>query len=132
MTVENVLRCAALALIELMIVVQIRMMLPRKRDVLIYLTELKQQLLQDINVLSHITKIQKLTLVTLKGTTTMTARDIIKMQCLDTMLLATMSVKTMFLIFCTFPIKSLTELSNLLNQLLLSQIPINKNQKIKF
>ena len=53
MTVENVLMCAALALIELINVVQIGMMLPIKKHVLIYIPELNQKLLQDTSVLSH-------------------------------------------------------------------------------
>ena len=54
MTKENALMCVALVLIELMNVEQIFMILPILKHVLIYKSEIKQQLLQNTNVLSHI------------------------------------------------------------------------------
>ena len=85
--------------IGLMIVVQLRMMLPIIWHVLIYMSELKQQQLQDTNVLSHIPKIQQFADMTLKRTITMTAKVIIKIQSLDTTLLAATTVKIMFAIY---------------------------------
>ena len=54
------------------------------------------------------------------------------MQCLDTMLVATRSVKIMYNIFWICPTNSLTELSTLLNRLSFVEIPTNKNQHVKF
>ena len=99
MTVENVLMCAALAIIELMSVVQIRMMLPMINHVLIYILKLKQQLLQDTNVIFPTPKMQNLVDVTLTRTLTTTAKVTIKIQCLNTMLYAATTAKTFALIF---------------------------------
>ena len=89
----------ALALIELMIAMQIGSIFSIIKHVLIYLSELKQQLLQDTNVLSHIPKVQTFADITLTRTNTMTVKNIIKTQCLENMLLAATTVKIMFFNF---------------------------------
>ena len=86
MTVENVSMCGALCLILLMIVVQLRMKLPMIEHVLIHISELKQQLVQPTIVLSHVPKMQKFANLTLTRTITTTAKIIISLRCLDTML----------------------------------------------
>ena len=58
----------------------------------------------------------------------MTAKICIKIQCLDTVLLATTAVKIMYVIFKIFPPNTLTEPLNLLNQFPFLQTPINKIQ----
>ena len=128
MTVENVLMCAASALIELIIVVQIHLMMPTIKRVWIYISKLKQKLLQDTNVLSHIPRIQKFADRTLLRTINTTAEAIIKIHLLDTMLSAAKTVKNMYVIFWIFPKNSSTELSNHPNQLPFLQIPTKKNQ----
>ena len=95
---------------------------------MILLSELKQQLLQDIIVLSHEPKVRNSKDLKLSRTTTITTTFTIKIQCLDTMLLAAKTVKIISIIFLICPANSLKKLLNILKQLVFSQIPINKNQ----
>ena len=81
------------------------MMLPIIKHALIYKSELKQQFLQDTNVLSHIPKIQKFADITLTRTNTKTVKVVIKPKCLDTKSLAATTVKIMFVIFLDLPHK---------------------------
>ena len=131
MTSENFLMCAILALIELKTVVQSCIVLPTSNHVLIFMSELKQQLIQDTNILSHVPQIQKILDMKLTRTFTMTVKTNFKLQSSDTMLLAATSVKIFYVMFLIFPTNSLTELSNLLEQLPFLQNPIKNNQKIR-
>ena len=73
-----------------------------KKHLLIYLSELKQNLEQDTNVLSHLPMIQKVADITLTRTNTLTTKVIIEIQRFHTMLLAATTVKIKYVIFWIF------------------------------
>ena len=91
------------------------MTLPKVKPVFTYISELRQQLFHDANALSHTPKINKIPELT-RGII-MAAKAFMKIECLDNVLIATLTIKITHPIFCKIPSGKLTELSSFLTLL---------------
>ena len=117
MTFENVLTHTGSVSRKLMIVVQIHMILPRKIQLLISLSELKQLLLMHTLTPFHIGKQLKVVERSLTLPITMIDKVMMRTQWLGIMLLLRLTVRNFFPLFCNFQVQYLIELSNILNLL---------------